>query len=319
MTTLVSLALCSELASAAPKKKKPKTDPAKAAASAQKDTDPAPTTDPPAVPPAQPTPPPAPVARPVSPEPPADAAGRDTVASPARSPAHRVGQNLFEVAVGVEGGMRRFNYTDGLSANLRPYHLDAAPLMAAAAEVYPLAGATLIDVGAVLGYARAFALQSTTSDAGAVSTLWQRYSIGAHARMRTGSEDSPLVGLAAAYGDEEFAITSSINLPSVDYRFVRTAADVRVPFGRAAAFADAGYLFVLSAGDVAARFPRASVGGVEAELGGAFTLAAGLEARVTASYRRFFYVMNPIPGDGYVAGGALDELAGLQASVAYVY
>jgi hypothetical protein len=40
---------------------------------------------------------------------------------------------------------------------------------------------------------------------------------------------------------------------------------------------------------------------------------------VIVSYRRFFYSMNPTPGDGYVAGGALDELGGLQASVAYIY
>jgi hypothetical protein len=222
--------------------------------------------------------------------------------------------------------MRRFEYTDGLTSNLRPYHLNAAPLVAAAAEVYPLAGAGRIDGGVVFAYARAFALESSTTDSGNLNTVWQRYSVGGRARLRTGSEDSPVVGLTAAYGDEQFSLFSAATtaLPAVDYHFVRAAADVRIPFGRAAVFAGAGYLFILylfilSAGDVASRFAHASVGGIDAQLGGALTITTGLEARVTASYRRFFYTMNPIPGDGYVAGGALDELGGLQASVAYIY
>jgi hypothetical protein len=251
----------------------------------------------------------------------ADAAGKESVAQAAAPATHRVGQELLQVSVGLEGGVRRFAYNDGLSPGLRPYHLDGAPLVAAAAEVYPLAGRSPVDVGAVVRYARAFALASATSDAGNLSTLWQRYSVGGRARLRTGAGDSPVVGLGAAYGAEQFAIDSTTNapLPSVDYRFVRATGDVRVPFGHAAVFAGLGYLFVLSAGDVAARFPRATVGGIEGEIGGALSVASGLEARITAGYRRFFYAMNPAPGDGFVAGGALDELGGLQASVAYVY
>jgi hypothetical protein len=246
---------------------------------------------------------------------------RDSVAG-THGPLHQVGRNLFELSVGVEGGMRRFDYTDGLTPNLRPYKLNAAPLVDASGEIYPLAGAHAIDVGAVLGYARAFALQSSTTESGNVSTQWSRYSLGARVRVRTGSESSPVIGLMGAYGDEAFTISSSSPtafMPSVDYHFVRASGDLRVPFGRFAAFADVGYLFVLSSGDVAGRFPKASVGGVEAELGGAFAIGGGFEARATASYRRFFYSMNPTPGDNFVAGGALDQLAGLQGSIAYVY
>jgi hypothetical protein len=249
----------------------------------------------------------------------------DRASTAGRPRRHEVGENLFDIAVGIEGGARHFDYNDGRSTNLRPYRLDGAPLVAAAAEVYPLAGAYAVDVGLVLGYARAFALQSSTSDVGTLSTQWSRYDVGAHLRLRTGKERSPIVGLTGAYGDESFVLQGSTGaaanaaLPSVDYRFVKASADVRVPFGRAAAFADLGYLFVLSAGDVATRFPKATAGGVDAELGGAFELASGLEARITGRYRRFFYAMNPTPGDGYVAGGALDQLFGVQAALAYVY
>jgi hypothetical protein len=246
------------------------------------------------------------------------------VAAPVVRHPNEVGQEIVQLSVGAEAGMRRFNYSDGLTRNLRNYQLAAAPLVAAEGAVYPfmaLGTPLLRDVGVVGGYARAFALQSATSDAGRVDTQWSRYFVGGHVRMRTGAEGSPVLGLTGAYGDESFAFggTQAASLPSVDYRFVRASGDVRVPIGRFALYGQAGYLFVLSAGDVAGRFPRASVGGIEAELGGAFTLMPGLEARVTASYRRFFYAMNPTPGDGYVAGGALDELGGLLASVAYVY
>jgi hypothetical protein len=224
--------------------------------------------------------------------------------------------------------MRHFAYKDGLTANLRPYDLPAAPLAAAAGALYPFAltGSApkpFSDVGVVLGYARAFALQSTSVEtSGKLNTQWSRYYVGGRARIRTGSEGSPIVGLIGAYGGESFTFDAPPNappLPSVEYTFVRASGDVRMPFGRAAVVASAGYLFVLSFGDLASRFPRASVGGVEAELGGALTLTTGLEARLTASYRRFFYAMNPTIQDAYIAGGALDELASLQAGVAYVY
>jgi hypothetical protein len=260
---------------------------------------------------------------PVSPSAPpeSDREARDAVPGSGSGPAHQVGRELFVVSAGIEAGMRHFAYTDGLTANLRPYTLNAAPLVTAGGEIYPLAGAYAVDAGLVLAYAQAFATRSATVDAGTLETRWTRYSAGGRVRVRAG-DGGPVFGVAGAYGGELFAIESlnpSASLPSVDYRFVRASADARVPLGRFAVFGDVGYLFVLSAGDVAARFPKSSVGGVAAEVGGAVAIAAGFEARVTASYRRFFYTMNPTPGDGYVAGGALDELSGLQASLAYVF
>jgi hypothetical protein len=274
----------------------------------------------PAAAPAEPASP-APVSAPTE-APDADGEARDGVAGAARGSMHVVGRELFAVSVGIEAGMRRFSYNDGLTANLRPYTLNAAPLVTAGGEIYPLAGSYAVDAGLVLSYAQAFATQSPTVDAGTLQTRWTRYSAGGRVRVRASGDSGPVVGVTGAYGGEMFLIESwnpNASLPSVDYRFVRASADVRVPFGRFAVFGDVGYLFVLSAGDVAARFPSSSVGGVEAELGASVAIAAGFEARATASYRRFFYSMNPTPGDGYVAGGALDELSGLQGSLAYVF
>jgi hypothetical protein len=37
------------------------------------------------------------------------------------------------------------------------------------------------------------------------------------------------------------------------------------------------------------------------------------------AYARFFYTLNPQPGDSYVAGGALDQMAFGSLGAAYVF
>jgi hypothetical protein len=239
-------------------------------------------------------------------------------------PSHWVGANLFEISVGGGAEMRNFQYSDVLSQNLQNYQLNAAPMATAEGELYPLTGLrtpVLSDLGIVGGYARALALQSASSDGVKVDTQWFRYYVGARLRARMGSGTSPVLGLAGVYGDEAFTFQGATiaALPSVAYHTVRVSGDVRVPLGRAAVFADGGYLFVLSAGDVAGLFPKSSVGGFEAQVGAALTITSGWEARLSAHYLRFFYAMNSRPGDPYVSGGALDQFGGLQASLAYVY
>jgi hypothetical protein len=252
--------------------------------------------------------------------------GEDRAASahPGR-PEHVAGSEWFELSGGIEGGARHFNYTQGLTTNLREYQLNGAPLFALQGAVYPGANTALPvlrDLGVVAGYTQAFALQSASSDIGSTQTHWSRYYAGGRVRLRTGHGFAPVLAITAAYGSEAFEFTAydpSANFPSVAYKFVRMSADVRVPLGRMALFCNAGYLDVLSAGDVASRFPKASVGGVQAELGAGFRIVPGLETRLSGSYRRFFYSMNPTPGDSFVAGGALDQFFGVQASLAYLY
>jgi hypothetical protein len=241
---------------------------------------------------------------------------------------HIVGREWFQVSAGIEGGMRHFSYNEGLTGNLRSYQLNAAPLASVDGALYPFAPSGyasymgLSDVGVVGGYARAFAVESQSNDAGNVSTVWQRFYVGGRVRARTAKSPRAVVlGLTGAYGGESFSFdtSSTAPFPSVSYQFVSAEGEVRIPIRRFAVTAGGGYLFVLSAGDVAQRFPQASEGGIDANLQGAFTILPGLEARLTVSYRRFFYSMNPVPGDSYVAGGALDEFWRLNGSLAYVY
>ena len=245
----------------------------------------------------------------------------DTVLAP-RSPPRERGHELLVVQGGPEVGARHLRYIDAISSSLRSYDLGAAPLVAASAGIYPFADqASAVDGGVAVGYAQAFVLSSTSGAGDAVQTHWSRFHVGLRARARVGS--GLVLGAGVAYGGETFGFSSSAlesQVPAVAYRFVRPSLDARVIFfGRFALTGSAAYDAVLSAGSVADRFPHAGVGGFEAALGPAFALSRAWELGVTASYRRFFYAMHPAPGDAHVAGGALDEMLGLQASVSYIF
>ncbi len=84
-------------------------------------------------------------------------------------------------------------------------------------------------------------------------------------------------------------------------------------------YGSGSYLFVLSTGPVGGYFARESVGGVEGRLGVARSLGHRFEASLEVAYTRFFYSLNPQPGDTFVAGGALDQMAFGSLGIAYVF
>jgi hypothetical protein len=251
--------------------------------------------------------------------------GRDGLARPSAARADP-GRATLDVYAGLEIGARDFRYTDRRSPALRDYALAAAPLVAVGGEAYPFAASGqpfIADLGVAGDYARAFALSSGTSSgsAGAVSTAWSRFDLGARFRVRLG-EGGHLLRVSLAYGEESFALATfgalgSAALPSVAYRYILPGVDVRLARGRFALHGGGAYLAVLGGGPVADRFPSSSLGGIEARLGLAVTVARGLELRADADYRRYFYALHPAaPGSTYVAGGALDQLAGVTMAVA---
>jgi hypothetical protein len=87
--------------------------------------------------------------------------------------------------------------------------------------------------------------------------------------------------------------------------------------GRFALTAYAGYLFVLSAGEITSPeyFPRANANGVEAGLGLGVQLLGTVEARLNVDARRYIFGLNPEPGDPLVAGGAADDYLSLTLGI----
>jgi hypothetical protein len=251
-----------------------------------------------------------------------EAAGADEL--PARRAEITRANALATVGVSIQGGSRDFSYVDRLTPTLRPYSLTAAPLAAVDAELYPAARTdtpVLKDLGATVDYAQAFALGSTDSAGAPVSTSWSAFDLGLHQRIPIGK--TVLVGLHAGYGEVDYSFKGSLpttaELPGVQYRFIRGGLDGRISLGEWSVFADGSYLDVLSTGPVGAYFGRATVGGVEGRVGASHSLGRSFEVSLEAAYTRFFYTLNPQPGDPYVAGGALDQMSRASLGVAYLF
>jgi hypothetical protein len=233
-----------------------------------------------------------------------------------------VGRSLLLARADLGAGSRHFSYTDRLTPTLRPYDLFAAPVASITLEFYPLAGMRLPVVsglGVVGDYGRAVGLGSADSGGTQVATSWQFYDVGLRERLPLGART--LVGVGIAYGANDFDFDQpsfAASLPTVDYSFLRASLDARVFFGSFSLFGGGGYLDVLKAGTISGVFPRESVGGVDAFLGGAYLLSPHLEVSARVAYTRFYYAFNPQPGDAYVAGGALDEMARLSLGLTYL-
>ncbi len=224
-----------------------------------------------------------------------------------------------------KAGSRHFSYVDRLTPTLRPYDLFVAPRLAIHGEIYPFVNSSipvLAELGATGTYARAFGIGSQdSSDGTKVGTSWQAFDLGLRERLPIGS--SFVLGIDAGYEDTSFAFDDAVRpgaqLPSVHYKVLRGGLDGRLALGPLSVHAGAGYLDVLSTGDFAALFPRASVAGIDAAIGVSDKVTSTLELSLDVVYTRFFYNLSPVPGDTYVAGGALDEMATLSLGLAYLF
>jgi hypothetical protein len=228
---------------------------------------------------------------------------------------------VAELHAGAAG--RDFGYKGQVTRSPRSYSLTAAPRAGLSVEVYPLAQTPLVvarDLGLVGGYDRSFAISSKLGGQPSLDSTWYSYKLGLRGRQRVGSR--AVVGLEGAYvrdsftfsGDDPVAVSRS---PSVDYAAVRFALDGRVDVGRLGFVAGAGYRHVTDVGGVAQSFPRAHAAGVDAELGMSVRVATGLEARLRFAYTRYFFDLAPEVGDANVAGGALDQMFGVNAGLAF--
>jgi hypothetical protein len=217
---------------------------------------------------------------------------------------------------GPEIGTRNFRYSDYLYGGLRGYGLPAAAMFSIGGEVFPFATTGIPfakDVGLVGGYGEALPWDSKTRAGDqSANASWSRFYVGGRARFRVGeTKTDPLVGIQGTYGEWKFLFSGNApvvsQVPAVDYKFVRLGGDVRVPVGPVALLANAGALYVLSAGPFSDRFPRATIGGLDVLLGGAYSFLPWLEARATVAYTRVFSSVHPQPGNNYAVGGALDQ------------
>jgi hypothetical protein len=255
----------------------------------------------------------------------------ESVDSASPRPTGRVARSLFEFELGGEAAGRNFVYNDGLTADLRSYNVLPAAMFTVNAQVFPFSGLALTgvsrvlrDIGVIGALSQSLFLESAVSGGSNVSTSETSYLGGLRVRIHPWGDEGTVIGISDAYASQAFTFgetsgTLAAQIPSVDYTANRTAVDVRIPAGRFALLAEAGFRAVLDAGAVAQRFRFTSVEGVDAELGGALSIAQGWEGRLVADYERYFYAFSPIPANAYVAGGALDQFFGARLALAWIY
>jgi hypothetical protein len=267
-----------------------------------------------------PTPVPEPVAEPAA-EPAAESVVDSSVElAVAASPAPRVRR----VRISIDDGpvMRQLRYvddwaTDGntvrdydLVANAIGVSVAARPLLAVPAELYAR-GELVIGVSGSQG-----------PDDEVYSTRSSEIQFGA---LLGGTLGRVNAGIAIAAGQHSFTIADEMStrgelVPDTRYRYVRLGGAVGVPLGsRVNVTADAGYRMLTTSGDLASTtwFPWATGDGVDASLGVDVRVTQTIHAYVRGSVRRYFFAMNPEPGDALVVGGAIDQYLGLAAGLGF--
>ena len=255
----------------------------------------------------------------------------ESVDSPSPRPTGQVARSLFEFELGGEAAGRSFVYNDGLTGNLRAYNVLPAAMFTVNAQVFPFSGFALTglsrvlrDIGVLGAFSQSLFLESAVSGGPNISTSETSYLGGLRVRIHPWGDEGSVIGISDAYASQGFSFGETsgpltAQIPAVDYTANRTAVDVRIPVGNFAFLAEAGFRAVLDAGTVAQRFRATSVEGVDAELGGALSIAQGWEGRLVVDYERYFYAFSPVPRDTYVAGGALDQFFGARLALAWIY
>jgi hypothetical protein len=223
---------------------------------------------------------------------------------------------LVVAEAGVDVASRQLKYSTVVVGPLRAYVQPGIAAWSVGIQLYPAASQNIPvakDIGIVARFSDSLVFESKTSDGTqSAKGKWTRYAVGVRGRIPTGpGANSPLFGLEATYGGWKYAFSGTdqvVNdLPAVDYKFVRAAADARFPFGAAAIFLGAGYMNIMSSGPFGEKFPHATLGGVDAKAGASYGLAPWIEARASFTYARIFSTAKSAPEDNFIAGGALDQ------------
>jgi hypothetical protein len=227
---------------------------------------------------------------------------------------------MVVIDAGADVGTRVLKYSTIVVGPLRAYLQPGIPAWSVGLQIYPAASQNIPvakDIGLVARASDSLVFESQTNDGKqSAKGKMTRYAVGVRGRIPTGpGADSPLFGLEATYGAWKFDFSGDdqvvTELPAVDYKYIRAGADGRVPFGPAAVFFGVGYMNVMSSGNFGKMFPHATIGGIDAKVGGSYGLTQWLEARASFAYTRIFSSFKPTPDDaaaGYpIAGGALDQ------------
>jgi hypothetical protein len=220
---------------------------------------------------------------------------------------------LFEMSADGRVFSRTFNYAQNLSG-LPEYKLSGAYSGALQVAFHPgvlldgRARKALAPVGITAALEYGLGVSSRSAADQRLSSDVHGWTVGMQYRWQLGPH-----ALAGQAGFSTRAFTTgdeAATAPDVRYGVlsVGTAARANLPRGFGL-LARVAYLHALSAGPLTdeGRFARATVRGMELEGALGYALIDEVEVRILGGLRRMGWDMNAVPGDTWVAGGAVDQ------------
>jgi len=238
---------------------------------------------------------------------------------------------LFETGLGLHVFQRHLRYSGDQFNVLPPYDLNGAPAGSLIASVYPYRTRNF-GLGLAGSFEYAFALGSTFKEpppgqtASSYTTRALQYSIGPRAAYYFDRGSS--VSLSVDYVGQIYSLDlppptmTQPGVPDVAYGSIRPSLTGRLGLSpQIALFAEAGYLFVLTAGEIISDTyfakARSTVNGFEVGAGGAFQFSPQFGIRLAVDFRRYNLHFNPLASDPYIASGATDDYLGAWIGATY--
>jgi hypothetical protein len=241
-------------------------------------------------------------------------------------------RSLIDIALGPSVMTRSFDFSPSPAntPNLRSYKLPGMAMMEAAVDVYPAVGVDLPlvrDLGLSGHYGHSIDMLSTTADGRTFLSHSHRWHLALCYRYRTGAEQRLRLNGKFAYGQQQFALVAedtraeqiAAQAPSVDYQFIKFHAQGGYAFDPLTFWIGVAYLRPLEGGEIYQRFRKPKLNGIDLDARIDVTMGAGFGLRLAGDYRRVFSRFTPIPGDSYVAGGALEQIITTHAAIRYVH
>src|SRR5450432_550738 len=257
--------------------------------------------------------------------------GSDTVVSAKSEPSEPVSPTDEAVIVfaGPRVMSRSLTYKDDIYGRNSKYSLGAAPELVIGGEIYPAAyymGGWATNIGLTGDLAYMLPVVTSKAADGTYKTYQLNWAIGAKVRLPYG-----LYG-TVGYGDQNYQLIKPaggtlIDVPKVDYRYVRIGAGVRTHLTNEwTLMVNLAYLQCLSFGQIhtSAYFPHTKGAAVEVGAGIGYRLTRLFELQAGAEIRRYGLSFN-VPLAEYqannnvrVAGGATDQYLMGWAGVAVI-
>ncbi len=210
---------------------------------------------------------------------------------------------------------RKLTYSDPLTSSLGDYQLPGMPMLELTAVYYP--GRSFTDRWPSwfgLDLAGQFGLAgggSADREGHRFRARYDAYKVGVRVRAPVRGH---FVSVFSGYGIQRLSFVSETKglaapTPGVDYRMVRLGAGTELNLTPSLLLGmDAAWLHLLSVGEIARWFPRATAGAFELALNLSYALGQRMFARLTGLYQRSVFDFHARRGDERVAGGATDQV-----------